>query len=241
MLKVFLHSSAFRQLSSSNLIGRLDIAYEELAVYADYKVAMVQAGVGERPIAFIRDYPRWSASVWDLVARAICVCLHDVEQLPSLPRLRSGPFMQYLTAGIEHWPDGFSSGRSTIGVAQITMCRKRRQYNMKFEDDIMGVTEGRSMVYTPRGELNAWDLLARAYSWARHGSQELPPRPSLAMPPKLEVDGETWVPIEHVAEPALTGLRRWMDKECIPLVPLTDHKGHFVRGDHFSKFLNRAV
>src|SRR6478672_10353086 len=173
MLKVFLRCAAFDDVSANNLVGRLDIAYEELAIYADYKAVIVLAGVGEVPPAFVREYPRWSETIWDLVARAICVCLHKDEVLPPLPHKRSGAFMGHLTAVIEHWPDGFATGRSTAGKAEIIMTRRRRHYDVIFEDDITGTIEAQGLIHTPDG-LNAWDLLARGYAWAKQGSHELP-------------------------------------------------------------------
>ena len=54
---------------------------------ADYRVALqdaVLSEVGER--AVVRSYPRWSASVWDLVARGIAAALNqDIEALPARP------------------------------------------------------------------------------------------------------------------------------------------------------------
>ena len=54
---------------------------------ADYRVALqdaVLSEVGER--AVVRSYPRWAASVWDLVARGIAAALNqDIEALPARP------------------------------------------------------------------------------------------------------------------------------------------------------------
>lgn len=81
MLKISLHHARPGHENARNVLGRLDIGYAKLDALADYKLVMTVAGVGEMPPARITDYPRWSASVWDLVARAICMCLNRREVL----------------------------------------------------------------------------------------------------------------------------------------------------------------
>lgn len=39
----------------------------------------------------LQDYPRWSASVWDLVARSVAVALSGKEELPARPALPQVP------------------------------------------------------------------------------------------------------------------------------------------------------
>ncbi|MBB5428273.1 hypothetical protein HDG40_006460 [Paraburkholderia sp. JPY158] len=54
---------------------------------ADYEVELREAlvgTVGRR--ATVAAYPRWSASVWDLVARAVAAALNEgAEELPARP------------------------------------------------------------------------------------------------------------------------------------------------------------
>jgi hypothetical protein len=58
-----------------------------LGALADYRVTLKDGtlgDVGER--AIVRSYPRWSGSVWDLVARGISAALNqDTEALPPRP------------------------------------------------------------------------------------------------------------------------------------------------------------
>lgn len=73
--------------SAKRVIATADIARMRDGATADYEVRLREdllAGVGER--ATVANYPRWSASVWDLVARCIATSLNDGrEELPSRP------------------------------------------------------------------------------------------------------------------------------------------------------------
>ena len=73
MLKVTLHNSTPSRASDRNVLGRLDIGYAKLDARADYKAVMFIAGVGEQRPVQLLDYPRWSASVWDLVTRVLAL------------------------------------------------------------------------------------------------------------------------------------------------------------------------
>lgn len=57
----------------------------------DYRVRLSQERsrtgtlIGKEHRAVMEHYPRWSSSVWDLLARAICTALTGKEQLPRRP------------------------------------------------------------------------------------------------------------------------------------------------------------
>lgn len=240
MLKVFLHSCAPGDISPFNRLGRLDIGYDKLDAYADYKVILQQAGVGEFPPAKVTAYPRWSASIWDLVARSACVSLWGEESLPPVGVARRGAYTDRMTALVEHWPDGFELGRSTVGVATLEMLRKKCHYRAKFEDDILGEHLSSEFVHTPDA-LSPWDLLARAYAWTCHESFRLPPRPELYTRLTVEDGNQTLAPLEMVKEPARTGLSRWMVGKAIQ--PLTSQLvlGPCVREADYVRFLRTAV
>lgn len=240
MLKVFIHNGPPEKLTPFNRLGRLDIGYDKLDAYADYKVVMTQSGVGEYPPAVVKDYPRWTASIWDLVMRAICACLWREEELPSIGSARRGAFAEHLTAVVEHWPDGFEQGRSIVGTAQIKMQRQRCRYIATFEDDILGAQVSTQFVHTPDA-LSTWDLLARAYAWTVHESFKVPPRPRLYTKLTIEEDGNTIVPVEMVKEPARTGLLRWMMSKGITPMSSTTVAGTCVSESTYVDFLRRAV
>jgi hypothetical protein len=58
-----------------------------LGALADYRVALQDAALGETgERAVVRGYPRWAASVWDLVVRGIAAALNpETEALPARP------------------------------------------------------------------------------------------------------------------------------------------------------------
>lgn len=241
MLKVSLHHGSPGRESAQNLLGRLDIGYQKLDAYADYKLVMTAAGIGELPPARVTDYPRWAAGIWDLVARAICVCLHRREVLEggNMPG-RRGAFIQDMTAVIEHWPDGLDIRRSTVGTAHVRMRHRRCHYTATFQDDILGTQESTVFNHAPEA-LTPWDLLCRAYAWTIHEHFELPARPSLYTPIPVQHAGQSLVCLDTVAEPAATGIRRWLQKlERTPLS--TDFlAGPCVPEGWFVEFLQRAV
>lgn len=58
---------------------------------ADYSVELQDDVRGTLGAGTVCQYPRFSASVWDLVARAIAVGLTGAEELPSRPKLLDIP------------------------------------------------------------------------------------------------------------------------------------------------------
>lgn len=74
--------------SRKRVIATADIGRVRDGALADYEVELDEAliGVGDR--ALLRDYPRWSASVFDLVARCLAAALNcGKEELPPRPAL----------------------------------------------------------------------------------------------------------------------------------------------------------
>lgn len=240
MLKVFIHNGPPNKLTPFNRLGRLDIGYDKLDAYANYKVVMTQVGLGEYPPAAVKDYPRWTASIWDLVMRAICTCMWREESLPPIGSARRGAYAEHLTAVVEHWPDGFEQGRSIVGTAQIKMRHRRCRYVATFEDDILGEQTSTEFTHTP-DVLTPWDLLARAYAWTCHGRFQVPERPKLYTEITLEEDGKTIVPLEMVREPARTGLLRWVMTKGITTTTAKLLQGPCVTEGQYVEFLRRAI
>jgi hypothetical protein len=81
--------------SGKRVIATADIGRVKNGALADYEVELQEKllehiGVGE--IAHVRAYPRWSASVWDLVGRCIAAALNGgSEALPPRPALPEVP------------------------------------------------------------------------------------------------------------------------------------------------------
>lgn len=79
--------------SARRAIATADIGRIRDGAFADYRVRLEEQsldGVGDETV--VADYPRWSASVWDLVARCIAAALNQGrEDLPPRPMLPMAP------------------------------------------------------------------------------------------------------------------------------------------------------
>ncbi|WP_338019380.1 hypothetical protein [Paraburkholderia tagetis] len=75
------------------MIATADIGRVKDGALADYQVDLQEDLLGDvGDMAFVRSYPRWSASVWDLVARCIAAALSGGrEELPPRPVLPDVP------------------------------------------------------------------------------------------------------------------------------------------------------
>lgn len=93
MLKIRVELWPGGRESGRRVIATADILRTKGSALADYEVELCEKALGNVGCAAIlRDYPRWSASVWDLVARSIAAALNKGdEQLPSRPTLPEVP------------------------------------------------------------------------------------------------------------------------------------------------------
>jgi hypothetical protein len=95
MLRVTVELWPGGQESGRRVIATADIGRIKDGALANYEVELQEKllehiGVGE--IAHVREYPRWSASVWDLVGRCIAAALNGgKEALPPRPVLPEVP------------------------------------------------------------------------------------------------------------------------------------------------------
>jgi hypothetical protein len=169
MLQVSLHFATENTATFFNRVGWLDIGYEKLDAFANYKAKLFVAGEGERPTIRIEKYPRWSASVWDLVLRVVAKGLHGDEALPGgLPLGRKGAFIDHLYAKLEHVADGADGRRSHIGSVSVVMKRTRCNYVATVHDDFCGTRQSEVFRHTP-AVLNHWELFARGVACALSG------------------------------------------------------------------------
>ncbi|WP_144157539.1 hypothetical protein [Paraburkholderia sp. BCC1885] len=86
MLKVIVEIWPGGRESGRNAFAAADIGRIKNGTLADYRVELHENGQGGIGSAGLLDYPRYSTTVWDLVARAIAVALTGKEELP--PRSR---------------------------------------------------------------------------------------------------------------------------------------------------------
>lgn len=83
-------------LSGGRTQGRRMLAIGEIArtssgATADYRVSLGDERLPATLTGEVRDYSRWSASIRDLVARAVCVGLSGDEALPQRPTVPELP------------------------------------------------------------------------------------------------------------------------------------------------------
>jgi len=79
--------------SGKRTIATADISRIRDGSHADYKVKLKEGLIGDvGDTVLIRSYPRWSASVFDLVARCLAAALNNGnEALPTRPVLPEVP------------------------------------------------------------------------------------------------------------------------------------------------------
>jgi hypothetical protein len=69
-----------------------DIGRVRSGALSDYQIDMEEVLLPDQVwTGALQDYPRWSASVWDLVARCLAVALTGMEELPQRPSLPQIP------------------------------------------------------------------------------------------------------------------------------------------------------
>ncbi len=242
MLKISLHYATPSTINERNVLGRLDIAYARLDATADYKALMFITGVGEQAPIRLEKYPRWSASIWDLVARVVCLGLSQTEATwpAELPYVRKCAFIDDMTAVIEHCPDGDDTRRAVVATAHVRRSHRKGHYTAVFTSDLHAPMQSTVFTHTPLG-LTPWDLLTRAYAWTVHERFELPPRPLLYTPIPVQQGDQSLVPLETVREPARTGVLRWLRKCGLAPTTLNGVSGPCVTEAQFVEFLRRAI
>ncbi len=85
MLRVSVELWPGGQKQGSTLLAVADIERTRSGVRSDYSVELFEDVVHRRWSGAVENYPRWSASVWDLVARSITSALSGSEAMPKRP------------------------------------------------------------------------------------------------------------------------------------------------------------
>ncbi len=230
MLKVFIHSGALATRNAGNQLVVLDIAYAKKEALADYLVAMSLKGTGEVAPDAVLKYPRWSGSLWDLVARALTRVLYRADQAPSsdVPDKRCA-WATKLCIVIE---------RSSVGSKCVELARaqisqdgnKRGTYTVLLDEDINGKLSA-SFTYGLKS-LNPADLALRAICWALYGTDVLGPVPALILPATMKVDGVDRFHVNVLPEPARTGFERYRNN-----FPTTASPEPLAKAEDYVKFL----
>jgi hypothetical protein len=207
MLKVAIHSGVLSSRSATNQLAALDIAYQKKSALADYVVALSLRGSGEVAPAFIRNYPRWSTSAWDIIARALAQTLYRSDQIPSSGKAdRRCAYATRLCASVERMT---AAGRGhEVGTVEILQEGARRGlYTATFEEEVLG--QRRTQFEYGCKALNPAELLMRAICWAYFGTDVIGPMPKLILPPALKIDGTERFHLAALDEPALTEFQRY--------------------------------
>lgn len=211
MLKLRIHSSLLAQRSQTNQLATLDIAYAKQAVLANYVVAYSTRGKGELPPDGVTGYPRWSASLWDLTARALTRVLYREDTPPpaAKPDARCA-YATKLCAVIEVQTQ--QERGAEVATVQIEQRQgKRGLYTADFWEDILGSKQGKFSYGCKT--LEPADLLLRAICWAYYGQDGLGAKPALALPGFIKDGGTDKFHVEGVPEPAKTGYLRYLARE----------------------------
>ena len=213
MLRVSLHAGPRSGVCPFNQLALCDIGYEALAPVADYTGRYVEEGRHSYPPVALNGYPRWSASLWDLVARVLALTFHpDAEhprdEMTGVPAAASGAFAECLSALIEH-VSADETRRTTLASAEIRLVhRPARRYVGRFDEHTRRPVTTKEFVFSP-AYLHPGELLMHACATLLTGEVALPPRPALCVPPALVLEGVPHIRVDDLVEPARTGFLRW--------------------------------
>ena len=206
MLRTVIHAGLLDERSEKNTLAIIDVGYETLSPLADYIVSITRADSGELTPGAVKSYPRWSASAWDLVARAISTVLYSTEQPPApLPVDRRCAYATKLCATLSRYDAVEQS--VLLGTAEVRQAGKARgEYVATFTEDILGDRTA-SFSYGCK-RLDVTDLLMRAISCAFGDTRGLGRRPKLCVPTSIRVGTAEMFDVESLIEPARTGFIR---------------------------------
>lgn len=207
MLKMTVHSGLLASRGQANQLAILDVAYQKKSALADYVVALSLRGSGEVAPAFVRNYPRWSASVWDLIARALAQALYRADQIPASSKPdRRCAYATRICASVERMTAA-GCGHEVGTVEILQEGNRRGLYTAMFDEEVLG--QRRTQFEYGCKALNPAELLMRAVCWAYFGADLIGPIPKLLLPPSLKIDGIERFHLAALEEPALTEFQRY--------------------------------
>jgi hypothetical protein len=249
MLHVSIHAGPLKEVCAGNRLDWLDIGYGVLGTRADYKVALYQVDKGAAPVVLIKDYPRWSASIWDLIIRAIAMGLSAAMQSPQerfSPHVPRGPGKRFadaesLCAIVQHSsPNGLADRR--VGSLQIVRSdRIRGLYRATLAEDRRPDLAAPPFIFKPE-RLLPCELIARAALMAMTGSLDVvPERPVLMKPLSREVNGTKYVLVGRLPEPVRTGFERFLRKIKRSPIRLPDNTEEGAPHDLYDRFMREVA
>ncbi len=137
MLRLSIHAGLLKERCPQNQIAALDIAYQKRAALADYLVSLQLSGRGELEPAIVSNYPRWSGSVWDLVARAITAVLYRSDVAPPVPRVDKRCAYATKMCAVVQRVTTSDAGAEIARVELLQPGRVRGEYHAVFSEDII--------------------------------------------------------------------------------------------------------
>ncbi len=247
MLRVSIHAGPLAAVSRFNRIDWVDIGYERLDALADYKVAHFSIDQGAASPVLLRNYPRWSSSLWDLVARAIAKALSPTPEArddvaPPMEAPKPGAaFADAVSAVIEHAPLAGRPGRRLGAMEVLRHPRTRAIYRARVDEDLQPSLSTLPFAFAPRVLCPA-ELVMRAAMMRVSGQAvAMPPRPALCLPTPRLVDGKPYVAVRQLPEPARTGFLRWLHHHSEAPRQMKDAPDGLAPEAMFTLFLQKAV
>lgn len=246
MLKVNIYAGPLSNTSIYSRIAWVDIAYENLAFLANYKVVLFLNGIGALEQASIFNYPRWSGSLWDLVLRAILVSLNqgtahaDSTLPPEEFPTRNLAFATALSATITHYPGTSRPEVRQLGTCEILM-GKKGVYTARFSEHAGPDRTTLPYQYGP-AEMNPAIHLAHAIC-AGFGKDAytLPEKPIFMNPPEIELGGEQYFNLLVQNEPLATGIESWLRFKGVLPHPSSNATSELYPIRHYWEFLNTCI
>lgn len=249
MIKLSVYAGPLEGANLHTRLAWLDLAYHEVDYYSTYKVCLFQNGQGCSPTLLLHNYPRWSSSLWDLMARAISICLNtqrgvtedDKEFLPAeLSPNDKIAFADELSVSVEHHTGGKVTKIRTLCTMSIKRLRKKGQYKASLTDNLGQEVQDIEVVYRP-SIFEPCLLVAKVACQQLHGnSDSLPARPKLVVPQPQSEGKYRWVCVNAVREPAKSGFIRWLSESRITIIE-SDLFGEVVDADYYARFLKESI
>jgi hypothetical protein len=247
VLRVSIHAGPLQGISRFNRLDWVDIGYEKLAPAADYKVVLFKIGEGATAPVNLSNYPRWSASLWDLTARAIALTLstdlkNPQERVPALTKPgKRFAFARSISAVIQHFPNSGVGVRRVGEMEVLQHGSTRGYYQSRVEEDLVPNRTPKEFVFAPKF-LRPAELVMRAALVSLTGTHdEVPPRPPMILPKAEVIDGRPQVLIHRIAEPARTGFTRWLYDKNLPPREFEGMPEGIAFESLFLQFLNEAI
>jgi hypothetical protein len=240
MLRLHIHIGSLAGACDANTLAVLDIGYLYKADVATFACLLTTKGAGDRGPEYVSNYARWSASRWDLVARALCQCVHRQAAPRTVAESVARPaFADRLCAVLTDVDSTGSVGRG-MGSLEITRVKgSRRQYTAVLREDAMPVVRVPAFNHGPAA-LSAPDLVMRAINWALHHCEVPGPKPRPWLPPLIHKDGKDHVRLLDIPEPARTALMRHCELPLHARLEVPTHDPVLVDAEDVANFLEQA-